>query len=63
MFHDQGLSFFKSQMGLLGINISLGLPFLRTSVDHGTAFELYGKNQANFSGCLYVMKEMLKLKK
>jgi 4-hydroxythreonine-4-phosphate dehydrogenase len=63
MFHDQGLSFFKSQMGLLGINISLGLPFLRTSVDHGTAFELYGKNQANFSGCLYVMKEMLKLKR
>ena len=62
MFHDQGLSFFKSQMGLLGVNISLGLPFLRTSVDHGTAFELYGKNLANFSGCLYVMKEMLKLK-
>ncbi|MFZ4712920.1 MAG: 4-hydroxythreonine-4-phosphate dehydrogenase PdxA [Bacteriovoracaceae bacterium] len=62
MFHDQGLSFFKSQMGLLGINISLGLPNLRTSVDHGTAFDLYGKNQANFSGCLYVIKEMMKLK-
>ncbi len=61
MHHDQGLSFFKSQMGLLGINISLGLPFLRVSVDHGTAFSLYGKNQANTSGCLYVIKEILKL--
>lgn len=36
-FHDQGLGIFKSQNGLFGANISIGLPFIRYSVDHGTA--------------------------
>ncbi len=56
MFHDQGLPQFKSQYGLIGLNITLGLPFLRLSVDHGTAFELYGKNKANITGMLYLLK-------
>jgi 4-hydroxythreonine-4-phosphate dehydrogenase len=56
MFHDQGLPQFKSQYGLIGLNITLGLPFLRLSVDHGTAFDLYGKNKANISGMLYLLK-------
>jgi 4-hydroxythreonine-4-phosphate dehydrogenase len=56
MYHDQGLAPFKSLYKTKGANISLGLPFLRLSVDHGTAFELYGKNQANYMGCYYVMK-------
>lgn len=57
MYHDQGLAQFKSQYGLIGLNITLGLPFLRLSVDHGTAFELYGKNKANISGMLYLLKQ------
>ncbi|MCR9204597.1 MAG: 4-hydroxythreonine-4-phosphate dehydrogenase PdxA, partial [Halobacteriovoraceae bacterium] len=42
-------------------NTTLGLPFIRLSVDHGTAFELYGKNKADFKGCLFVMKEALRI--
>jgi len=56
MFHDQGLPQFKAQYGLIGLNVTLGLPFLRLSVDHGTAFELYGKNKANITGMLYLLK-------
>lgn len=59
--HDQGLATFKQQNGLLGINTTLGLPFIRLSVDHGTAFELYGKNSADFKGCLFVLKEALRI--
>jgi len=61
MFHDQGLPVFKSHYGLKGINLTLGLPFLRMSVDHGTAFDLFGKNQASPEGCLYVLKHALNL--
>lgn len=57
MYHDQGLAPFKFQHGLIGLNITLGLPFLRLSVDHGTAFDLYGKNKANISGMLYLFKQ------
>lgn len=53
-FHDQGLGYFKSHNGLLGINTTFGLPFLRLSVDHGTAFDLYGKNCADFSSMIYL---------
>lgn len=57
MFHDQGLAPFKAQHGLIGLNISMGLPFLRLSVDHGTAPSLYGKNTANLSGMLFLLKQ------
>lgn len=57
MFHDQGLAPFKAQHGLIGLNISMGLPFLRLSVDHGTAPGLYGKNMANLSGMLFLLKQ------
>jgi len=53
--HDQALSKFKSSYGVWGANITLGLPFLRFSVDHGTAFDLYGKNRANYMGSLYLL--------
>lgn len=46
MYHDQGLAPFKSLSFGGGVNISLGLPFLRTSPDHGTAYALAGKQQA-----------------
>lgn len=60
LYHDQGLSWFKGTFGLLGANITLGLPFTRLSVDHGTAFDLYGKNVADYRGCLYALKLGLK---
>lgn len=58
--HDQGLGIFKQQSGLLGINITYGLPFLRISPDHGTAFDLYLKNKANYYGCLYLLENFIK---
>lgn len=61
MFHDQGLSKFKSENGVIGLNITFGLPFLRLSVDHGTAFDLYGKNKANISGMLYLLNTALRV--
>ena len=49
MYHDQGLPVLKSQgFGEAG-NITLGLPFIRTSVDHGTALSLAGTGQAKAS--------------
>ncbi len=60
-FHDQGLPFFKDKYGLFGINITMGLDFLRMSVDHGTAFSLFGRNLASSSGCLYVLNEAYKI--
>ena len=40
MYHDQGLPALKAASFGLGINVTLGLPFPRTSVDHGTALDL-----------------------
>ncbi len=54
--HDQGLAPFKALSGLQAVNITLGLPFLRLSPDHGTAFDLYGKDKANYLGTLYTLK-------
>ena len=60
MSHDQGLGVFKSINGLVGMNISLGLPNLRVSVDHGTSFNLFGKGIADYQGCLKAMKFCIK---
>lgn len=46
-YHDQGLIPFKMLHGQdSGVHITLGLPFIRTSVDHGTAKDIFGKNKA-----------------
>ncbi|ATL47088.1 4-hydroxythreonine-4-phosphate dehydrogenase PdxA [Chitinophaga caeni] len=47
MYHDQGLIPFKSLANGEGINYTAGLPIVRTSPDHGTAFDIAGKNLAN----------------
>ena len=47
MYHDQGLPVLKYQGFGRAVNITLGLPFIRTSVDHGTALELAGRGQAD----------------
>jgi 4-hydroxythreonine-4-phosphate dehydrogenase len=47
LYHDQGLIPFKLDSFEDGVNVSLGLPFVRTSPDHGTAFDIAGKGMAN----------------
>jgi len=55
MFHDQGLPVLKTLGFKRAINITLGLPFIRTSVDHGTAIKLAGTNQVNSGSFEYVL--------
>ncbi|TLU67320.1 4-hydroxythreonine-4-phosphate dehydrogenase PdxA [Thalassotalea litorea] len=47
MYHDQGLPVLKYKGFGASVNITLGLPFIRTSVDHGTAIELAGKSEVD----------------
>ena len=47
-YHDQGLIPFKMIHPQEGIQTTLGLPFVRTSVDHGTAKDIFGQNKASF---------------
>jgi len=47
MYHDHGLAPLKMISFDSGINVTLGLPFIRTSPDHGTAMDIAGKNKAN----------------
>lgn len=47
MYHDQGLPVLKHVGFGASVNVTLGLPIIRTSVDHGTAFDLAGSGQAN----------------
>lgn len=56
-YHDQGLIAFKLLNIHNGVNMTLGLPYIRTSPDHGTAYDIAGKNIANPSS----MKEALNL--
>ena len=47
LYHDQGLIAFKLEAFASGVNATLGLPFARTSPDHGTAFDIAGKGVAD----------------
>lgn len=49
MYHDQGLAPFKMWAFEQGVNLTLGLPFVRTSPDHGTAYNLAGTGRADCS--------------
>jgi 4-hydroxythreonine-4-phosphate dehydrogenase len=57
MYHDQGLPVLKHQGFGKAVNVTLGLPFIRTSVDHGTALDLAGTGQASI-GSLQAAIEM-----
>lgn len=57
MYHDQGLIPVKLRAFHSSVNLTLGLPIIRTSVDHGTAFDIAGKNQAHPGS----MKEAIRL--
>lgn len=55
MYHDQGLIPFKLLHFKDGVNVTLGLPIVRTSVDHGTAYDIAGKNLADPTSLLAAM--------
>ncbi len=52
MYHDQGLPVLKYASFGAGVNVTLGLPFIRTSVDHGTALDLAGSGRAEAGSLL-----------
>lgn len=56
MYHDQGLPVLKHMGFGEAVNITLGLPIIRTSVDHGTALELAGTGQAKVDSFLYALR-------
>lgn len=56
LYHDQGLPLIKAIGFGYVVNITLGLPFIRTSVDHGTAFDLAGTNLADERSLLTAVK-------
>lgn len=62
MYHDQGLIPFKSLASGEGINYTAGLPVVRTSPDHGTAFDIAGKNrgdESSFRQSIYTAIDIL----
>ena len=62
MYHDQGLIPFKTLAFEEGVNYTAGLPFVRTSPDHGTAFSITGKNKADetsFRNALYLANDIV----
>ncbi len=56
MYHDQGLAPLKAVAFDTGVNWTLGLPFIRTSPDHGTAYDIAGKNIANPSSMIAAIR-------
>lgn len=56
MYHDQGLPVLKYASFGAGVNVTLGLPIIRTSVDHGTALELAGTGRADSGSLLAAIK-------
>ncbi len=63
MYHDQGLIPLKTLAFDHGVNVTLGLPFVRTSPDHGTAFDIAGTGQASptsFVAALHLAHDMAK---
>jgi 4-hydroxythreonine-4-phosphate dehydrogenase len=63
MYHDQGLIPFKSLASGEGVNYTAGLPMVRTSPDHGTAFDIAGKNKADnasFISAIYTCIDIIR---
>jgi 4-hydroxythreonine-4-phosphate dehydrogenase len=63
MYHDQGLIPFKMAAFDQGVNVTLGLPIIRTSPDHGTAFDLAWQGRASLSSFLAAIQCALRLTK
>ena len=56
LYHDQGLIPFKLEAFEKGVNLTLGLPFIRTSPVHGTAFDIAGQGKANPQSMIEALK-------
>ena len=52
MYHDQGLPVLKTAGFGNSVNVTLGLPFIRTSVDHGTAYDMAGRKDVDENSLL-----------
>ena len=63
MYHDQGLVPFKTLSFGAGVNFTAGLPIIRTSPDHGTAFDIAGENKANPSSFIQAYSLAIELAK
>lgn len=66
MYHDQGLIPFKTLAMDEGVNFTAGLPIVRTSPDHGTAYDIAGKNQASeasFRNAIYMAVDIFRKRK
>lgn len=66
MYHDQGLTPFKTIAFNDGVNFTAGLPIVRTSPDHGTAYDIAGKNQADETSmrqAIYTAIDVVKYRK
>lgn len=63
MYHDQGLIPIKALDFWSGVNITLGLPIVRTSPDHGTGFDIAGKNIANEESLIAAIKAAFNIAK
>jgi 4-hydroxythreonine-4-phosphate dehydrogenase len=61
LYHDQGLIPFKTVHGQEGVHLTWGLPFVRTSVDHGTAFDIAGKDKADATSMRLAIKLAIRL--
>ena len=62
-YHDQGLIPVKYLGIERGVNVTVGLPFIRTSVDHGTAFDIAGTGTADHASLRYAFEEAIRLGK
>ena len=60
MYHDQCLAPFKMVEFDTGVNMTLGLGFVRTSPDHGTAYDIAGKNSANPESMIQAIRLAIK---
>jgi len=63
MYHDQVLTPFKTLFHYNAVNVTLGLPYIRVSPDHGPAFDLIGKNKGNYVSLLHCVNFICNLKK
>jgi 4-hydroxythreonine-4-phosphate dehydrogenase len=61
MYHDQGLPVLKYKGFGQAVNITLGLPIIRTSVDHGTALDLAGTGKADLGSLQYALKNAVEM--
>lgn len=59
--HDQGLIAIKTLGGLRCVNVTLGLPYVRTSVGHGTAYDIAGRGEADSAGLLEAVKAAFRM--